>query len=154
MQSIVTNRVAWSVVRSVTLVSPAKRPNWSRCRFGWGLGWAQGTIIRWGQDPPWEGQFLGKKVPIAKHKDFLPWAVQDRMNRWICRLSNSLGNPENLLELFFLLEIYWKFTVSWKFSGLVCEFARLSLILVTILVLVYQYQDQLILRLVISVSVS
>ena len=47
-------------------------------------------------------------------------------------------NPGNLLELFFppgnpgdLLEIY---KVSWKFSGLVCEFAHLSLILVTILI--------------------
>jgi len=37
------------------------------------------------------------------------------------RMSNTLGNPGNLLEIFF--------------SGLVCEFARLSLIiLVTILV--------------------
>ena len=49
-----------------------------------------------------------------------------------CRVSNT---PGNLLELFFpprnLLEIY---KVSWKFSGLVCGFACLSLILVTILV--------------------
>jgi len=41
---------------------------------------------------------------------------------YVYRVSNSLGN---------LLEIY---KVSWKFSGLVCEFARLLLILVTILV--------------------
>jgi len=48
------------------------------------------------------------------------------------RVSNT---PGNLLELFFppenLLEIY---KVSWKFSGLVCEFVHLLLILVTILV--------------------
>jgi len=47
-------------------------------------------------------------------------------------VSNTPGNPRNLLELFFspgnLLEIY---KASWVFSGLVCEFARLSLILVT-----------------------
>ena len=47
------------------------------------------------------------------------------------RVSNTHGNPGNLLELFFLLEIY---KVSWKLSGLVCEFAHLLLILVTILV--------------------
>ena len=47
------------------------------------------------------------------------------------RVSNTHGNPGNLLELFFLLEIY---KLSWKFSGLVREFVHLSLILVTILV--------------------
>ena len=31
-----------------------------------------------------------------------------------------------MLTLLEILEIYWKFTVFWKFSGLVCEFARLS----------------------------
>jgi len=31
------------VCRFVTLVSPAKRLNWSRCRLGWGLGWAEET---------------------------------------------------------------------------------------------------------------
>ena len=37
--------------------------------------------------------------------------------------NNTLGNPGNLLEIY---------KVSWKFSGLVCEFVHLSLILVTI----------------------
>jgi len=58
-----------------------------------------------------------------------------------------------------LLEIY---KVSWKLSGLVCEFARLSLILVNNSCIsecistkyLVVYQDQLILRLVISLSVS
>jgi len=66
-------------------------------------------------------------------------------------LSNTPGNPGNLLEIY---------KVYWKFSGLVCEFARLSLILVTILVFqsigtkyLAVNQDQLILRSVISVSV-
>jgi len=49
-------------------------------------------------------------------------------------VSNTPGNLK-MLEVFwnyfFFLEIY---KVSWKFSGLVCEFARLSLILVTVLV--------------------
>ena len=53
-------------------------------------------------------------------------------------MSNTPGTPGNLLEIFFpsgnsgnLLEIY---KVSWKFSGLVCKFAHLLLILVTILI--------------------
>ena len=37
--------------------------------------------------------------------------------------NNTRGNPGNLLEIY---------KVSWKFSGLVCEFVHLSLILVTI----------------------
>jgi len=45
-----------------------------------------------------------------------------QQNRLQCRVSDTPGN---------LLEIYKE---SWKFSGLVGEFARLSLILVTILV--------------------
>jgi len=52
--------------------------------------------------------------------------------RTVFRVFNT---PGNLLELFFhpgnILEIY---KVSWKFSGFVCKFAHLSLILVTILV--------------------
>ena len=53
-------------------------------------------------------------------------------------MFNTPENPGNVVELFFppgnpgkLLEIY---KVCWKFSGVVGEFARLSLILVTILV--------------------
>jgi len=49
-------------------------------------------------------------------------------------VSNTPGSAGNLLELFFLLKILEIYIVSWKFFGLVCEFARLSLILVTILV--------------------
>ena len=39
-------------------------------------------------------------------------------------VSNTPGNPGNLLEIC---------KVCWKFSGLVREFARLSLILVTVM---------------------
>jgi len=81
-------------------------------------------------------------------------------------VSNTPGDTGNLLDLFFplgnlgnLLEIY---KVSWKFSGLVCESACLSLILVNNSCIsecistkyLVVNQDQLILRLVISVSVS
>jgi len=107
MQSIVTNRVAWSVVRSVTLVSPAKRPNWSRCRFGWGLGWAQGTIHRWGQDPPWEGQFLGKKCPLQSIRTFC---------HELCKIGWTDGFA-GCLTLLEILKIYWNYFSSWKSTG-------------------------------------
>jgi len=42
----------------------------------------------------------------------------------VSRVSNTRGKPGNLLEIY---------KVSWKFSGLVCEFAHLLLILVSIL---------------------
>ena len=49
-----------------------------------------------------------------------------RNDRVTCvRVSNIPGNPGNLLQIF---------NVSCIFSGSVCKFARLSLILVTILV--------------------
>ena len=48
------------------------------------------------------------------------------------RVSDPPGNPGNLLEIY---------KVSWKLSGLVCEFARLSLILVKFLYFrLYQYK--------------
>jgi len=45
MQPIVTDRVAWSVCRSVSIASPVKRLNRSRCRLECGLGWAHDTCI-------------------------------------------------------------------------------------------------------------
>jgi len=61
MQSIVTDREAWSVGRSVTLVSPAKTAEPIEMPFGW-LRWAQGTIyymvvqIPHGKGQLWEGK--------------------------------------------------------------------------------------------------
>jgi len=61
--------------------------------------------------------------------------MSDEVLVWFFCLQQGQGN---VVELFFpagnpgkLLEIY---KVSWKFSGVVCEFAHVSLILVTILV--------------------
>jgi len=45
-------------------------------------------------DPPWKGQFWGKGAPIVKYRDFLPWAVQKRLNRSICHLGCGLGWTE------------------------------------------------------------
>jgi len=54
-------RIAWSppvcVCMLVTLVSHAKRMNWSSL---WGLlRWAQGPYIGWGPDPPRKGAVFG-----------------------------------------------------------------------------------------------
>jgi len=54
------------------------------------------------------------------------------MSNRLIRVSNT---PGNLLELFFPPGNPGDLQSLWKFSGLVCEFARLSLILATILLL-------------------
>jgi len=41
-----------------------KRLNRSRCRLGYGLGWAQGSIIGWGPDTTCKGEIItGKDMP-------------------------------------------------------------------------------------------
>ena len=74
--------VGLSVCLSVTLVSPAKRLNRSRCRLGCGLRWAQGTIYYMGStSSQGKGQFLGEKGRhIVKYRDLLASAVQKRLN--------------------------------------------------------------------------
>jgi len=69
MWPIVTDRiVAWSV----TLVSPAKRPNRSRCRLGCGVEWAQGTMYYMGvQISHARGNFDGKRGgPLSSIETF------------------------------------------------------------------------------------
>jgi len=90
MRSTVTDRVAWSVGLSVTLVSPAK---WLK-RSIWveDSGGPKEPCIRWGSDPPWEGNFEGAKGrPIVKNRDTLWSSVQKRLNRPRCRLGCGLG---------------------------------------------------------------
>jgi len=38
-----------------------------------------------------KGQFWGKRAPIVKYRDFLPWAVQKRLNWSISHLDCGLG---------------------------------------------------------------
>jgi len=71
--------------------SVQKRLNRSRCRLGCWLGWAKESRNRWVQIPVWEGAILGAKGAHCKVWDFLPWAVQKRLNRSICRLGYELG---------------------------------------------------------------
>jgi len=46
------------------------------------------------QIPHEKVQFWGKGSPIVKYRDFLPWAVQKRLNRLICYLGCELGWAE------------------------------------------------------------
>jgi len=45
-----------------------------------------------GSTSAWDGAILrGKGRPIVKYRDFLPWAVQKRLNRSRCRLGYGFG---------------------------------------------------------------
>jgi len=85
MRPIVTDRVAWSGSRSVTLVSlaktakPIEMPFGLTTQVGPGNHMLHGVQISMGRD-----NFRGKGAPIRKYIDFLPWAVQNGLNQSIC----------------------------------------------------------------------
>jgi len=67
MRPIVTDRVAWSVSLSVTLVSPAKTAAPIELPFGFTTWVGPGNhVLDEGPDPPWEGaNFWGRMgVPL------------------------------------------------------------------------------------------
>jgi len=67
MQSIVRDRVAWSVCRSVTLVSPAKMAEPIEMPFGLRT-WVgpRDHVLDGGLDPPWQGaNFWGEWASSA-----------------------------------------------------------------------------------------
>jgi len=71
MRPIVTDRIAWSVCRSVTVVSPAKTA-WPRCCLGWGLGWAQGPMYQMAvQTAPWQKAIFRRK-DMPRHARWYP----------------------------------------------------------------------------------
>jgi len=95
MRPIVTDRVAWSVGLSVTLVSPTKTaapiemPFELRTRVGPGNHVLDGV-----QTPAYGGAILrggGKGRLIEKYTDTLQSPVQKRLNRSRCRLGCGLG---------------------------------------------------------------
>jgi len=70
---IVTDRVAWSVCQSVTLVSPAKTTEPIKMPFG--LRTRVGPrnhVLDGARSAHGKRQFLGKGALIVKYKDFLP----------------------------------------------------------------------------------
>jgi len=62
--------------------------------------WLKESWIRWGvQIPPLEDgkrQFWRKRVPFVEYRDFLPWPVQEQLNRSICSLCSGLGGPSEV----------------------------------------------------------
>ena len=93
MRPIVTERVAWSVGLSVTLVSPAKTAEPIEMPFG--LRTPVGPrnhVLDEGPDPSWEGAILrGKGRPIVKYTDALRSSVQKRLNRSRCHGNHFLA---------------------------------------------------------------
>jgi len=70
-----------SVCLLATLVFPAKRVNWLRCRLGCRLRWAQGTVlgfchIHLPPSPPTRRDGFGSFWPFVKQWDFLLHSVQ------------------------------------------------------------------------------
>jgi len=89
------NVVRRSVGLSVTLVSPAKTAEPIEMPFGWlARAGSANHVLDGGVQyrPMGRGNFLGKEAPVVKYRDFLQWAVQNRLNRSICRLG--LGRPK------------------------------------------------------------
>ena len=85
MQPILTDRVAWSVGLSVTLVSPAKTAALMELPFGLRTWVGPGNhVLDGAPDSPWEGAnfFTGENgPPIVKYRDTLRSSVQRRLNR-------------------------------------------------------------------------
>jgi len=67
------------------------RLNRSWCCLGCGLAWPKASRVTWEvQIPHRKGQFWWIGAPIVKHRHFLPYAVQKRLNRSICRFGCGL----------------------------------------------------------------
>jgi len=75
------------------------------CKNGWtdrdavwveDSGGPREPCIRWGSRYIERGNFVGKKRH-CKYGDFLSWAVQERLNRLICRLDCGLGWAERIV---------------------------------------------------------
>ena len=83
MRSIVTDRVAWSVGLSVTLVSRAETAAPIELPFGLRTWVGPGShVLDGGPDPPTgKGQIFGENGrPIVKYRDTLRLSVQRRLN--------------------------------------------------------------------------
>jgi len=84
MWPILTDRVAWSVGLSVTLVSPAKTAALIELSFGLRTWVGPGNhVLDRSPDPPMgRCKFLGENGrPIVKYRDTLRSSVQRRLNR-------------------------------------------------------------------------
>jgi len=67
MRPIIINRVAWSVCRSVTVVSPAKTAAPIEMPFELMTRLGPGNhVLDEGPDPPWEGAIFGARGAYCK----------------------------------------------------------------------------------------
>jgi len=81
MRPIVTERVAWSVGLSVTVVSPAKTAEPTKMPFGLWARMERNHLSDGGPYAPSEGAiFRGNWRPIVKYRDAVPRPVQKRLN--------------------------------------------------------------------------
>jgi len=90
MQLIVTDRVAWSVCRSVCHSSEPCNDGFTSRHTVWVLDLIgpKGSSVRLGYRSPWKGAILrGKGWSIVKYTDALLCAVQKRLNRYRCCLD-------------------------------------------------------------------
>jgi len=107
MRPLVTDQVAWSVGRSVTLVSPAKMAEAIEMPFGLNTRVGPRNHVLDGVHiSPWEGAILrGKGYPIVKYRDTMRSSVRKRLNQPRCHLGFGLacahgivldGSPESV----------------------------------------------------------
>ena len=99
MRPILTDRVAWSVGLSVTLVSHAKMAAPIRLPFGLRTWVGPGTMYQMGsRSPIGRGNFFGENGrPIVKYRDTLRSSVQRRLNRQGCRLGYGHGQAVGIM---------------------------------------------------------
>ena len=90
---IVTDRVAWSVCRSVCHTSEPCKNGWTdRDAFGLRTLLAPRNHVFGGVHIPMGTDNFRRKVrPIVKYRDTLRSSVQKPLNRWRCCLSFELG---------------------------------------------------------------
>ena len=92
MRPIVTDRVAWSVGLSVTLLIPAKTAKAIEMPFGLRPRVGSGNrVLDGGPDPLWErAVFRGKGRPVVKYRFIVRSSVLKRLNRSRCCLVCGL----------------------------------------------------------------
>jgi len=88
----------------------------SRCRLG-----CENHVLNGSSDHHGKGQFLGKASPTVKYRDFLPRAVQKRLNRSICRLGSGLRWAEGSRSS--IVFARWR-QCTWRHCCVLCKTAE------------------------------
>jgi len=101
MGSLVTDRVAWSVGLSLTLMSPAKAAEPIEIPFKfWARMGPRNYVLDWVQIPPWEGAILGERVAHCKVQGLsVVSCAETAIHRLICRLSRCKKRVLGILAI-------------------------------------------------------